>query len=396
MIMSISYRTIIRNSFFKIFSRITCFIPKQNNLVLLTAWLGEKYIDNTKYVFEFLQNYPQYKAVWMTNNRNIYDYLQSMYLPVALSHSLNGFWLQLRARVVFSSIQFADYNQWLLNRCIYIDLGHGHPIKDPGKEHFTEESRLIDSLILEKVKYYAIVASDFAKDLYPQVISIPKEQILISDFARNDVFIDSSLRNGKNAIIEKYRELKRRVVTYMPTHREMGRVEMKMSDILPLDILQVFCENNNVQFIIKKHFYHRNETEDLEKYPNIVDITNVEDIDPQVLLYQTDILVTDYSACYIDYLLLNRPLLFYQYDLEFFTKNERSLYMSFKDIDIAPVTYSKDALVHDLSFLIENEGDKYTLRRNAFAKTYFNNLSQKDGRKKVVDIMEELIEKYAK
>ena len=391
-----SYRLKIRNVCFNTITAIERVIPKDRRLILFTSWLGEKYIDNSKYVYEYLLGYKEYKAVWMTNNNQIYKVLKDNNKPVCKFHSLRGLWYQLRARVVFSSIQFADYNPWLVNRCLYIDLGHGHPIKDPGKEHFTDESRLIDSLILNKIDYYAIVASDFSKHLYTQVIDIPLNKILVSDFARNDVFVDASLRKGKNLCIERISGHYNKVVTYMPTHRRMGVSKMNMHSILPLDALQSFCKDNNVLFIIKKHFYHRDEKEKLDDYSNIIDITNVDDIDPQVLLYQSDVLITDYSACYIDYMLLNRPLLFYQYDIEDFTSNERSLYISFKDIDIAPVSFGQEDLIRDLKSVINEPSDLFEERRNEFAKTYFNNLHQEDGRKKVVDIMQRLLNETAK
>lgn len=394
--MSKRYRLYIRNFTFKAIATIERVVPKDRKLILMTSWLGEKYIDNSKYVYEFLQSYSEYDAVWMTNNIRVYKDLKNRKLSVCKFHSLKGIWYQLRARVVFSSIQFADYNPWLVNRCLYIDLGHGHPIKDPGKEHFTEESRLIDSLVLNKIDYYAIVASDFAKRLYTQVIDIPLNKILISDFARNDVFIDASLRDGKNQLIQEMRKHYSKVITYMPTHRGMGKKVMAINDILPIDKLQSFCERYNFLFVIKKHFYHREEIENLDKYPNIVDITNVEDVDPQVLLYQTDLLITDYSACYIDYMLLNRPMLFYQFDIAEFASKERSLYMSFTELNIAPVSLDQDALIRDLDSLINEPVDLFAERRNEFAKTYFNNLHQQDGRKKVVDIMQKLLNEQAK
>ena len=390
--MKISFRLKMRNLLFRFINVILrLLIPKQDNLVLLTAWLGEKYIDNTKYVYEYLQNYPQYRAIWMTRSKAIYDSLNCHGLPVCYFNSIRGFWLQLRAKVVFSSIQFADYNPWLINRCLYIDLGHGHPIKDPGKEHHTEESQLINSLILEKVNYYAIVASNFSKKHYFEVIRIPENHVLISDFARNDVFIDQSLRQGKNELIESFRRLGRKIITYMPTHRSMGKDEMNMSRILALDSIQKFCEDNNIQFIVKKHFYHRKEHENFDAFSNIIDISSEEDIDPQVLLYQSDILITDYSACYIDYLLLNRPIVFFQYDLEAFVRDERSLYMSFDDLKIGPVVKDKNDLKDALQDIINSPQDQYATNRNIFAKTYFENLKQIDGRKKVVEIMQMLL-----
>jgi CDP-glycerol glycerophosphotransferase (TagB/SpsB family) len=386
----IPFRLRIKIICFQIVSFIEKFVPKKKNLVLLTSWQGEKYIDNSKYVYEYLQQCSRFETVWMTNNKNIYRSLKYQSLPVCKTKSFRGIWLQLRASVLFSSIQLADYNSWLVNRCLYIDLGHGHPIKDPGKQHLTEEFKVFTDLVLKKIDYRAIVASDYAKKLYPQVINIPDDHIVISDFARNDVFIDPSLRVGKNIIIEENKK-NCRVVVYMPTHRSMGAKTMMLEQILPLIELQNLCERNNILFVVKKHFFHRNEKESLNMYPNIIDVTNIDEIDPQVLLYQADVLVSDYSACYIDFLLLNRPILFYQYDIDSFISNERSLYYSFEDIDIAPVSKNSREFITDLENILNSTYDRYQEKRNGFTKTYFNNLQQDNGRQKVVDIMQALL-----
>ena len=56
--------------------------------------------------------------------------------------------------------------------------------------------------------------------------------------------------------------------------------------------------------MIRRHFYHKGEKVDFSMYSNITDITE-KSMDIQELLMDTDILVTDYSSTYIDYLLLD-------------------------------------------------------------------------------------------
>ena len=55
----------------------------------------------------------------------------------------------------------------------------------------------------------------------------------------------------------------------------------------------------------------------------IKDITKLR-IDPQVCLYHSDVLVTDFSSVWMDFLLLKRPILFYIYDD--FEKNDVGTY----------------------------------------------------------------------
>ncbi len=380
---------LIRKVLFRITGFLVGLVPKKKNLVLFTAWRGEKYIDNTRYVYEYLLTNSSYNVVWMTNNTRIYNTLNEEHKPVCMFNSLRGVLLQIRAEAVFSTIQFADYNCWLLSRCIYIDLSHGHPIKDPGSDIISKRSRELQKLVTDKIDYYAVVASTKTKRNYT-VVDIAKDNIYISDFARNDVLFDKKLQIGKNTIVDSFKK-GRKAIVYMPTQRSAGNKQMKMDVILPLNDIQKFCEQNNICFIIKKHFYHRNEIEELSQYSNILDITNVEDIDPQVLLCQTDILITDYSACYIDYMLLKRPLIFYHYDIKEFIKTERTLYYDFEKIQIAPVVYSKQGLVPVMSRMINSE-DEYLNRRMRFAQeNYYDNINHNNACKKIKDILDNLM-----
>ncbi len=385
--------------FISIAIRKVCFylfsiVPKEKRLVLCNAWFGQKYIDNPKYVYEYLLHNSNYKVYWITSNREVYKDLKAKGYPVAFSKSLKGIIKQIRAQAIFSTVQLQEFNYLLVNNVIHIDLGHGHPIKDPGLKKWSNHALRIQFMYLRQNHFYGIKASQFAKDKFLDVVpGLDPSHIFISDFARNDVFFDEKLRLDKNMIVDYYKT-GRKAIVYMPTHRSDGRCVLNLAEILPLDNIQRLCEKFGYVFIIKKHFYHRNEIEDLSMYNRIFDITNEVNIDPQVLLYQADILMTDYSACYIDYLLLDRKLCFYQFDSEEFQKNERSLYIPFTTLDIAPIAYNKEDLTIQLATLMSSDVDEYKEQRNNFAPTYFANINHENGCKKVKIILDLLMKKY--
>lgn len=367
-------------------------IPKQNNLVLFSAWFGEKYIDNTKYLYEYLLDDPSLCVVWITRNPSVYNMLKEKRFPVAKASSLKGIWLQLRANVCFSTVQFYDFNCWLVNNCIFIDLGHGNMIKDPGSIIHNEYAKRIQQHHLSNMHYYAVVPSSYAKHYYKQIVDVDDSHIIISDFARNDVFIDAKLRIGKNSIIESYSQ-KRRIV-YMPTHRSDGKRELCLEKILPVYEINELCERTNSVFIIKKHYYHRNENADFSSYPHIIDISKNDDIDPQVLLFQADILITDYSSCFIDYLLLNRPIIFYQFDYNYYINNERSLFIDFEKENFAPVIKLKEQLVSIIEEVINRGNVDYLENLKNITRLFFDNPVQSGGRKMDSELLKDLIKKY--
>ena len=96
--------------------------------------------------------------------------------------------------------------------------------------------------------------------------------------------------------------------------------------------------------------------ENLEKYPHIIDITR-EDIDTQILTIESKALITDYSSIYIDYLLLDRPILFYCYDYKHYLEKDREMYFEYEDVTPGEKAENFDELFEQIKGVIENGGD---------------------------------------
>lgn len=104
-----------------------------------------------------------------------------------------------------------------------------------------------------------------------------------------------------------------------------------LNKLMDLPAIDRLCRENDALFLIKKHFCHRKETTNLDGLENIIDLTTTS-IDSQELLFNTDILITDYSSCYIDFLLLDRQIIFYAYDLDDYLAKDREMYFKYDDV----------------------------------------------------------------
>lgn len=317
--------------FLLLIKKIISLVPKKKGLILFSAWFGKKFIDSPMFVYEFFLENNCYSPVWFTRNKELYLSLLKQHKPTVYAYSLQGIWLQIRAQMLISSVQFADFNQYLLSNCIFLDLDHGFPIKQSGFDIPNTSKKSVNYVLSLRtgIEYYMSASSIDVMMIISKAFRIDKEHIVLCNKARTDVFFDYSLRSGLNSIVDKYKNGNKAIV-YMPTHRSEGSEIISVEKILDLKRIQEICMNHNAVFLIKKHFYHMNERENLEMYSRIFDISN-EDIEPETLLYQADMLITDYSACYIDYLLLNRPVVFFVYDYEDFIINEREMYFDFED-----------------------------------------------------------------
>lgn len=369
-------------------------IPKDKNLILFSAWNGQRYADSSMYMFEYMLKDKSFKVIWFTKSKGVYVQLKQAGLPVVYSKSLIGIWKQIRAIMLVSSIQLADFNPYLLKNCIYYDLGHGFPIKESGFEQPDCTQHFIDytMAIRKGIKYYMPVSSAFTREITCRAFNVSVSQLAFCTFPRIDVFYDEKLREGVNENLKNIIRGKK-VISYLPTHRAMGKDTIRCSEIFDLQQIQNTCEKYNAVFLIKKHFFHSGEKENVSKLNRVFDITN-EPVETQSLLYETDVLVTDYSACSIDFSLLDRPMIIHAFDLETFLKTERNLYVPFEKNNAGEKTYTKDDFNKALEKVLQiPTEDKFKEGREELKRRYFDeDCPIGNSRSEIVKIIKCMIE----
>ena len=238
---------------------IVCIIPKNKKLILFSSWNGMRYADNPMYQYEYMLKNCEYMVCWYTRNRELYRRLKREGKPVVYEKSIKGMWYQARAIMLVSSIQFGDFNPYLLGKCIYFDLGHGFAIKDSGFEQKDVNKNFVDYVTTLKkgIRFYGIASSatsEFIKELALKktTFGLSVDQIAICVPPRIDVFFDDELRRNNNTSIETFIKGKT-VISYLPTHRSMGKKKINCHEIMNLENIQKLCEEHNAVFLVKKH-----------------------------------------------------------------------------------------------------------------------------------------------
>ena len=123
--------------------------------------------------------------------------------------------------------------------------------------------------------------------------------------------------------------------------------------------------------LFRAHYFVANQF-NFEKYNGFVyDMSRLDDINELYLI--SDLLITDYSSVFFDYANLERPILFYMYDLEEYANEIRGFYF---DLNIlpGPIVKDEDNLILEIKRLENWEKDE---KYNSFNKR-FNYLD--DGR----------------
>ena len=317
---------------------ISLLIPKNNKLWVFGGWFGEKYSDNTKYLFEYInKNEPRIKAIWLTKNSNVIQLIRKKGFKAFHAYSIHGYLYSAFAGVGIVNQGIIDINRFI-PPSIIVNLWHGIPLKkimyDDIINGKADKYKSIKKLIFPFMRYpedtkMMIACSEEDQYRFSTAFKIPREDVKITGYPRNDALF-SRCRNDK--IYQ---------IIYMPTHRKEGK-----DNILPMLLDYINEMSNNIRdssfrIDVKLHFYHLNEIksakQDITQFPyvNIIDDDTIRG-DIYCILNRYDILITDYSSIYFDFLLTDKPIIFFPFDYEEYISRDRELYYKYDLVTPGP------------------------------------------------------------
>ena len=314
------------------------------------VFICEDFIDaNMKHLFLYYIRNNQ-KAVLLTNNLKQMNELKSHDLPVSELFSLRGYIYTILAKTIYLDHFIIDYLEYISKSQVIIQLWHGvgpKPMQDRSKfsyTYFSSPSEWINETVSKKI---------FKANKYLN-FGYPRNDILLKQEESLDLLLcDMNIYN--NIHIDRKNNMK--VILYMPTFRENG------FDSFPLNFstLNESLKKEKVKFYVKLHPYvlqNYRDTIKEETYSNIIFYNTQGDVYP--ILKYVDILITDYSSIAYDFLHINKPIIFFNYDfLEYKEVRERSSEKKFlldyeKDTPGKKVQTQKE-LVNEIINIIRNE-----------------------------------------
>lgn len=220
---------------------------------------------------------------------------------------------------------------------------------------------------------YLLVSSMSVAEIYSQALNVPMDNIISIGIPRTDVLFDEEKKKKiKETIDLRINKFNKKVILYAPTFRD----EEKEKFNIKLD-LKLMKENLDDNFIllVKLHPIIRNAIEieeDLEDF-----VFDVSKYDMNELLVYSDILITDYSSVVFEFALLERPIIFFAYDLDEFKNKSREFYFGYEEfIPDNPVTDTNGVINKIVNF--ENKKDSDKLEKiKSFGEKYCD---YKDGK----------------
>lgn len=225
----------------------------------------------------------------------------------------------------------------------------------------------------------AIVSSDNIAKHYAEGFGIEEENVVATGIPRTDIFFDEAYKEKiQNELYEEYPFLKnKKVIMFAPTFRGNGQQSAHYPmEVLNLDKLYESL-NDEYVFLFKIHPFVKNEFNIPYQYNDFFyDFSTYREIND--LLFITDILITDYSSVCFEFALLNKPMLFFGYDVEEYVQT-RDFYYNFQSFIPGP-------LVRDTETMIDKiEKQAFEMHKiEPFVKYFFNETDGKSS-ERVVD-----------
>ena len=241
----------------------------------------------------------------------------------------------------------------------------------------TQDEREMLSKISDNTDYL-IISSRQVEDYYAEAFQIDKSKIKPLGLPRLDYYFeDHDLDKLKADFCSEYCvDSNKKIVLYAPTFRD----EEKYNNVFDYLNLKEFNEALGDEYILAlrlhpkiRDFYDGN----IEANGDYIDCSDWDS--EQELMMISDILITDYSSIMIEFAILDKPIVFFVYDLENYLASERGFYYDFKETVPGKLVYSSVELIN----IIKN-GDFDKNKLSSFVKTQFDSIDGESS-KRVVD-----------
>lgn len=351
--------------------------PVEEKTILYEAFGGRGMICNPYAIFKYLiseEKYRDYKHIWiiddyLDNGEEIEKYKKYPNVKFVKYKSKEYCKAISTAKYLINNVSFPSYFAKRKEQ-VYLNTWHGTPFKYMGfdiqgagvAQGNTAENLLNADYIVSSGSYMTRTAYENSyklKNIYEGVV-------LEEGFPRNDTFF----RNNREEILEKLHkcginlENDKKIILYAPTWRgeKYSTPETEMETIY--ELIRTVRENIDsakYQLIIKLHqivYYHMKEyqVETGSEYNIFVPAT----MDTNELLAITDVLISDYSSIFYDFLNTDRSVLFYHPDKDDFEHN-RGLYFEEENLP-GPVAADKETLggfLQNISSAVEPYQERY-------------------------------------
>lgn len=345
-------------------------IERRSDLWVFGSHFG--YADNSKYMYLYVHDRVEdVEAVWVGTDRETVESLKDSGYAAAWAYSPRGLRYLLVARVVLVTRALTDVGHWgAVRGARTVLLGHGTPMMESTNVNPLWE-RLEERFATKTFDDFVVTSDGRPREAFERTdyYPTPDTDFLVSNYPRTDALFgriqgsQSDLERSFEGILGRLSD-EVDVLFYLPTKRHYDDTNPLLTAGVA-ERLDEFLGDVGAHLVVKLH-PRDDPGEDLDA-ERITVLPTAMDVYP--VLRHSDVLITDYSSVYLDFLLLDRPIVFFPYDIDEFTRS-RPMIFEYESVTPGPKAGTVESLLAELRRTLTGT-DGYTDRRAALRDAYF-------------------------
>ena len=381
------YREIIMKYFIKktinaIIYLLSLCVPRTSSIILVGGWFGQRFADNSKALYLYLSQHKDQlkikKVIFITKDKKLLKILKNNNFCVLYANSFLSIWYHLRSKIHIVDEGGIDLNRFFSTRAMRFNLWHGFPLKKIGFYCIPNIKNIEEAIIIQHKKenyqiglwhnaYYLAFSKILANHLQ-FAFGCSHDHIIYGIYPRHayigNLITKFYLPDELNALnlIKKAKQDNKIVILYLPTFRDNESQNITCWQTITL--LISYLKQNNLFLVTKLHFAAKIHTsESIHDIHNDAILNLTKESDVYNFLELSDILVTDYSSIYFDYILFHKPIIFYCFDYDYYKNSDRGFLYNYRDVTPGDKVKNLDELKKSILY-IKNHRESYLAKYN--------------------------------
>lgn len=344
---------------FRIVFIVMGLLPKKKKLVMFESFHAKQYSDNPRAIYEYMkEHYPEFQLVWSVDRRAV-KLFEEFQVPYIRRFTLRWFMEFPRAKYWVNNVRLPG---WMPKPAgtVYVQTWHGTPLKKLGIDieevHMpgTETSNYKANFLNESAKWdYLVSPNAYSTEIFTRAFGY-KGQVIESGYPRNDLLAAPSATLAST--IKKQLGIPdgKKVMLYAPTWRDNEFYQKgKYKFEFQFDLENWKKNYGDEWVLLSRMHYLVAENFDFSAHEGVVfNVSDYPDIRDLYLI--SDMLITDYSSVFFDYAILNRPIVFFMYDLENYRDQLRGFYFDIEADSPGPIVQTEQELFRAIDELADS------------------------------------------
>lgn len=344
------------------------FLPLDDKCIIFTSFGGRKFDDSPRAIYEEICSRPEFddwKIIWAFVQPDQFQLIRGETVKI---DTLSFFKALLTSKIWVSNSGMSRGIKIDRDKIIKIETWHGTPLKKiGGEEHQNSMLKKKKNNTRSKIdsKTIRCAQSEFDSKIFQRIFNASKKSILMTDLPRNDALLRYDVSEVDNIRKKLGIAKNKKVILYTPTYREY-LVDKRNNTYIapPIDFNKWNKMLGSEYVLLFRAHYAVNKALNLKSTKFVIDVSDYPNLNDLYII--SDMMISDYSSTFVDYSILERPMLCFAYDLEEY-QEKRGLYVNLEEILPCPVDKDEDSIINRI---ISMDYEKGCFETSKFKERY--------------------------